>query len=75
MKAAGPAAKVVDRTDHLNMEDTAVKTEDTSVQAVEDTTVAVDDVDDTVAVTAATAAGAYLETNTHTASVFSMNHP
>ncbi len=59
MKAAGPAAEDVDRTDQL---DTAVKTEDTAM-AVDDV-----DVDDTAA------ADAYLQTNTHTASVFGMNH-
>ncbi len=63
MKAAGPAAKVLDRTDQLDTADTAVKTEDIAV-AVDDV-----DVDDTAA------AGAYLQTDAHTASVFGMNHP
>ncbi len=64
MKAAGLAAEVVDRTDQLDTADTAVKTEDTAV-AVDDV-----DVDDTAA-----ADGAYLQTDTHTASVFGMNRP
>ncbi len=74
MKASGPAAEVVDRTNHLDTADTAdtaVKYEDTAVQAADDTAVAVDDVD----VDDTAAAGAYLQTNAHTASVFSMNHP
>ncbi len=53
MKAAEPAAEVVDRTDQLDTADAAMKTEDAAVQAADDTAVAVDDVDDT----AATAAG------------------
>ncbi len=61
MKAVGPAAEVVDRTNYLDTADTAVKTEDTAVTG---------DVDDTAA-----GAGTYLQNNTHTASVFSMNHP
>ncbi len=71
-KAAWPAAEVVDRTDHLDTADTAMKTEDTAVLAADDTAVAVDDMDDTAA---ATAAGTYLQTDVHTASVFGMNHP
>ncbi len=72
MKAAGPA-EVVDRTDQQNTADTAVMTEDTAVKT-EDTAVPVDDVDvdDTAA---AAVAGTYLQTNAHTASVFSMNRP
>ncbi len=72
MKAAGPAAEVVDMTEQLDIADTAVKTEDTAVQ-IEDTAVAVDgvDMDDT----AVAAAGAYFQTDTHAASVFGMNHP
>ncbi len=70
MKAARPAAEVVDRTDQLDTADTAVKSEDTAVRAAEDTAVAVDDVDDTVA-----AACAYLQTHAHTASVFGMSRP
>ncbi len=62
MKAAGHAAEVVDRSDQLDTADTAVKTADTAVKT-EDTVVAVY-VDDTAAT-----AGAYLQTNTHTASV------
>ncbi len=71
MKAGGPVAQVVDRTDKLDTADTAVKTKDTAVKT-EYTAVAVDDmdVDDTAA-----AAGTYLQTNAHTASVFSMCHP
>ncbi len=69
MKAAGHAAEVVDRTDQLDTADTDVKTEDTAVQAVDNTALAVDDVDDTAA------ADACLQTDAHTASVFSMNSP
>ncbi len=47
----------------MKTEDTAVKTEDSSVDDV--------DVDDTAAATAS----AYLQIKAHTASVFSMNHP
>ncbi len=50
MKAAGPAAEVVDRTDQL---DTAVKFEYTAVWAADDTAVAVDDVDMDVSAAAA----------------------
>ncbi len=57
MNAAGPAAEVVDSTDQLDTADTAVKTEYTAV--------AVDVVDDTTA-----AAGAYLQTDVHTASLY-----
>ncbi len=71
MKSAGPAAEVVDRTDQLDTANTAVKTEDTAVQAVDYTAVAVDDVDDT----ASAAAGIYLQTDAHSASVFGMNYP
>ncbi len=49
--------------------DTAVKMEDTAV-AVNDA-----DVDDTDAATATAAAGTYLQTNAHTASVFGMSCP
>ncbi len=71
MKAAGPAAEVVDRTDQLDTADTAVKTEDTAVKT-EYTAVAVDDVnvDDTAA-----GGGAYFQTDAHTAAVFDMNRP
>ncbi len=63
---------MVDRTDQLNTVDTAVKINDTDVQAVDDTAVAVDvDVDDT----AAASASIYLQTDAHIASVFSINHP
>ncbi len=51
MKAVGPAAEVVDRTNYLDTADTAVKTEDTAVTG---------DVDDTAA-----GAGTYLQ-NKHT---------
>ncbi len=73
MKAAWPAAKVVNRTDQLDTADTAVKSEDTAVWAVDDTAVAVDDMD--VDDTATAAAAGYLQTDAHTASVFSMSHP
>ncbi len=66
MKVAGTAAEVVDRTDQLDTADTAVKTKCTAVKT-EDTDVAVDD-------TAAAAVGAYLQTDAHTATGFSMNH-
>ncbi len=46
-----------------------MESEDTAVQVADDTVVAVGNVDDTAA------AGAYLQTNAHTASVFSMSHP
>ncbi len=64
----------------LDTANAAVMSEDTVVRAVDDTAVAVDDVDDTaVAVDdvddTAAAAVAYLQTNTHTTSVFGMSRP
>ncbi len=70
MKAAGPAAEVVDRTDELDTADTAVKTEDTAVRAADDIAVFVDDVYNTAA-----ADGTYLQRDAHSVSVFGMNRP
>ncbi len=63
MKAAGPSAQVVDRTDQLDTADTAVKTEVTAMVVYD---VDVDDV---------ATAGVYLQTDSHTASKFGMNRP
>ncbi len=74
------AVEVVDSTDQLHTADTAVETEDTAVKTkdtavkTKDTAMAVDDVDVDVDDNAA-AAAAYLQTDAHTVSVFSMNRP